>query len=89
MLIIKYIYINIYIYIYFNNIRLSDFNIESIVMEIEQHYRNNSRHDVTEIIIDLILNYISEGVNMNESFILTYAAFLAAIYSIIGMEIGN
>ncbi|OUM59447.1 hypothetical protein PIROE2DRAFT_52228 [Piromyces sp. E2] len=57
-------------------------------MEIEQHYRNNSRHDVTEIIIDLILNYISEGVNMNESFILTYAAFLAAIYNIIGMEIG-
>ncbi|ORX45943.1 hypothetical protein BCR36DRAFT_414255 [Piromyces finnis] len=68
--------------------RLSDNNIESIVMEIEQHYRNNSRHDVTEIIIDLILNYISEGVNMNESFILTYAAFLAAIYNIIGMEIG-
>jgi len=58
-------------------------------MEIEQHFRNNSRHDVTEIIIDLILNYISEGVNMNESFILTYAAFLASIYNIIGMEIGN
>jgi len=57
-------------------------------MEIEQHFRNNSRHDVTEIIIDLILNYISEGVNMNESFILTYSAFLAAIYNIIGMEIG-
>ncbi|KAJ3028887.1 UNVERIFIED_CONTAM: suppressor of glycerol defect [Siphonaria sp. JEL0065] len=68
--------------------RLSDSNIESIVTGLEECYRNNSRHDVTEIITDATIGFISNHANLLDSFVMTYAALLSCIFNFIGIEFG-
>ncbi|KAI8916868.1 hypothetical protein BC831DRAFT_150045 [Entophlyctis helioformis] len=68
--------------------RLSDANLESIVIGIESALGSNSRHDVTEIITDIIISYIGENANMLESFIATYASMVAALHNTIGLDFG-
>ncbi|ORY48861.1 ARM repeat-containing protein [Rhizoclosmatium globosum] len=68
--------------------RLSDSNIESIVTGLEECYRNNSRHDVTEIITDATIGFISNHSNLLDSFVMTYAALLSCIFNVIGIEFG-
>ncbi|KAJ3412988.1 suppressor of glycerol defect [Chytridiales sp. JEL 0842] len=68
--------------------RLSDANMESIILGIEDGYRKNTRHDMTEIITDLILGFISDNANLLDSFVITYAALISSLYNIIGMELG-
>ncbi|KAJ3291524.1 suppressor of glycerol defect [Borealophlyctis nickersoniae] len=66
--------------------RLSDANMESILAGVEESYRNHSRHDVTEILTDLIVSYIGDHANLLDSFVMTYAAFIATLGNIIGLE---
>ncbi|KAI8824404.1 uncharacterized protein EV422DRAFT_519975 [Fimicolochytrium jonesii] len=66
--------------------RLSDANMDSIISGIEECYRNNSRHDVTEILTDSILSFVADHANLLDSFVMTYAAFIASLYSIVGIE---
>ncbi|KAJ3149266.1 suppressor of glycerol defect [Geranomyces michiganensis] len=66
--------------------RLSDANMESIISNIEECYRNNSRHDVTEILTDSIVSFIADHANLLDSFVMTYAAFVASLYAIVGVE---
>ncbi|KAJ3149208.1 suppressor of glycerol defect [Geranomyces variabilis] len=66
--------------------RLSDANMESIIANIEGCYRNNSRHDVTEILTDSIVSFIADHANLLDSFVMTYAAFVASLYAIVGVE---
>ncbi|KAI9330182.1 hypothetical protein BDR26DRAFT_1011420 [Obelidium mucronatum] len=68
--------------------RLSDSNIESIITGLEECYRNNSRHDVTEIITDATIGFISNHANLLDSFVMTYAALLSCIFNFIGVEFG-
>ncbi|TPX67953.1 hypothetical protein SpCBS45565_g03507 [Spizellomyces sp. 'palustris'] len=68
--------------------RLSDANMESIFVSIEECYRNNSRHDVTEILTDSIVAFVGDHANLLDSFVLTYAAFIAALFNVIGVEFG-
>ncbi|KAJ3124246.1 suppressor of glycerol defect [Nowakowskiella sp. JEL0407] len=68
--------------------RLSDANMESIVNSIDELYRNNSRHDMTEIITETILNVVSDHANLLDSFVLTYAGFISCIFHVIGSDIG-
>ncbi|KND04016.1 uncharacterized protein SPPG_01463 [Spizellomyces punctatus DAOM BR117] len=68
--------------------RLSDANMESIFVSIEECYRNNSRHDVTEILTDSIVAFVGDHANLLDSFVLTYAAFIATLFNVIGVEFG-
>ncbi|KAH9265786.1 hypothetical protein BASA84_001436 [Batrachochytrium salamandrivorans] len=68
--------------------RLTDTTLESIVMSIEEVFRSNSRHDVTEIITDIMLSYVGDQSNILDSFITTYAGLIAALYNAVGIEFG-
>ncbi|KAJ3285504.1 suppressor of glycerol defect [Blyttiomyces sp. JEL0837] len=68
--------------------RLSDANMESIVAGIEDVYRKNSRHDVTEIITDILIGFIGDHANLLDSFVMTYTGIITLLYNIIGLEFG-
>ncbi|KAJ3076203.1 suppressor of glycerol defect [Podochytrium sp. JEL0797] len=68
--------------------KLSDTNIESIVTGLEECYRGNSRHDVTEIITETTIGFISNHANLLDAFVMTYAALLSCIFNVIGIEFG-
>lgn len=66
--------------------RLSESNMESILLEIEKCYGTYPRHDVTSTISDLILTSISQKSNLLDSFVITYATIVASLYRLIGIE---
>ncbi|KAJ3044381.1 suppressor of glycerol defect [Rhizophlyctis rosea] len=68
--------------------RLSDANMESIIGAVEECFGRASRHDITEILTDLITTIIADHANLLDSFVMTYAAFIAALYNTIGTEFG-
>ncbi|KAI9000175.1 armadillo-type protein, partial [Gaertneriomyces semiglobifer] len=66
--------------------RLGDANMESIFASIEKCFRENSRHDVNEILTDSIIAFVGDHANLLDSFVMTYAAFIASLYNVIGIE---
>ncbi|KAG1463225.1 hypothetical protein G6F55_002515 [Rhizopus delemar] len=66
--------------------RLSELNIESILVEIEKCYSSYPRHDVTSTITELIISSISQRSNLLDSFVITYATIVASLYRLIGIE---
>ncbi|RHZ86752.1 hypothetical protein Glove_46g58 [Diversispora epigaea] len=66
--------------------RLSESNIESIIMNIEEIYENNIRHDVTSTITTFILNLISTRSMILDQFVILYAALVTALYKIVGID---
>ncbi|KAI8851080.1 hypothetical protein BC829DRAFT_425079 [Chytridium lagenaria] len=66
--------------------RLTDANMESIVSGIEEAYRDNPRHDVTEIITNSILGFIGDHANLLDSFVMTYAALISLLFTLIGVD---
>ncbi|KAI7891554.1 uncharacterized protein EV154DRAFT_464139 [Mucor mucedo] len=66
--------------------RLSESNMESILLEIEKCYGIYPRHDVTSTISDLILTSIAQKNNLLDSFVITYATIVASLYRLIGIE---
>ncbi|CAO3686703.1 unnamed protein product [Rhizopus stolonifer] len=66
--------------------RLSELNIESILVEIEKCYATYPRHDVTSTITDLVISSISQKSNLLDSFVITYATIIASLYRLIGIE---
>lgn len=66
--------------------RLSESNMESILLEIEKCYGTYPRHDVTSTISDLILTSISQKSSLLDSFVITYATIVASLYRLIGIE---
>ncbi|KAK3819801.1 MAG: hypothetical protein J3Q66DRAFT_297038 [Benniella sp.] len=66
--------------------KLSESNIESILMEIEGVYRQYPRADVTETITDMILASISSKANLLDSFVILYATVVASLYRLVGIE---
>ncbi|KAJ9102045.1 hypothetical protein QFC19_004973 [Naganishia cerealis] len=69
-------------------IQLSEANIESIVNEVEALYRDHSRNSVTSTITELVINLVSDRANLLDSFVILYAALLAALYKVKGLEFG-
>ncbi|KAG8746207.1 suppressor of glycerol defect [Ceratobasidium sp. 414] len=67
-------------------IRLSEQNIEGIVMEVEALYRSNPRNDVTQALTSILLNSISSSANLLDTFVILHAAFIAAMHKLIGIE---
>ncbi|KAJ9092107.1 hypothetical protein QFC21_006973 [Naganishia friedmannii] len=68
--------------------KLSEANIESIVGEVEALYRDHSRNSVTSTVTELVINLVSDRANLLDSFVILYAALLAALYKVKGLEFG-
>ncbi|CAG8476315.1 7992_t:CDS:10 [Paraglomus brasilianum] len=66
--------------------RLSEQNIEVILSSIEELYWKFPRHDVTATLSTLILNTISQKSGLIDQFVITYAALVAGLYKIIGID---
>ncbi|OMJ22521.1 Suppressor of glycerol defect protein 1, partial [Smittium culicis] len=66
--------------------RLSESNVERIVIEIEKIYSSNPRHDVTEAATDILISSISSKIHMLDTFLYVNAAFVGALSRIVGIE---
>ena len=66
--------------------KLSEANIISTVDEFDRFYQSNPRQEVTSVIIDLVLDTFSIPSALQNTFIILYAAFLAALYKILGPD---
>ncbi|KAI9483724.1 MAG: hypothetical protein EXX96DRAFT_152735 [Benjaminiella poitrasii] len=66
--------------------RLSESNMESILLEIEKCYGTYPRHDVTSTMTEIIITSISQKSNLLDSFVITYATIVASLYRLIGIE---
>lgn len=68
--------------------KLSEANIISIVTEFEKLYQTNPRQDVTTVTLDLLLAAFAVPSTLQSTFIILHAAFLAALYKILGADFG-
>ncbi|KAJ1917307.1 suppressor of glycerol defect [Mycoemilia scoparia] len=68
--------------------RLSESNMESIIGEIENIYFRFSRGDVNEILTRAVIQSIRSRIHMLGTFLCINAAFVSAIYKIVGLEAG-
>ncbi|KAI0775209.1 ARM repeat-containing protein [Trametes elegans] len=66
--------------------RMSEQNIASIVDGIEEVYRNNRRHDVTETITKLVVDGISSHSMLLDQYVVLHAALVSALHKLIGIE---
>lgn len=68
--------------------RLGDPNMSKILESIQLNLLTSPRHDVTEIITDIILTTVSDHSNLLDSFSLTYSCFIGCLYQLIGNGFG-
>ncbi|KAG5458754.1 MAG: armadillo-type protein [Olpidium bornovanus] len=68
--------------------RLSQSNIESIFVDVEKLYRENARNDVTSAITEIVLGTVAARSNLLHGFVILYAAFVAGIHRVVGVEFG-
>ncbi|KAL9613072.1 MAG: hypothetical protein Q9167_002371 [Letrouitia subvulpina] len=68
--------------------RLSEANLISILGEIESLYRTNARQHISAMLVDNLMGIFSSPVNLQDTFIILHAGFIAAVYKIIGAEFG-
>ncbi|CAO3615188.1 unnamed protein product [Cunninghamella blakesleeana] len=66
--------------------KLSESNMESILLDIEKLYSEYPRNDVNSTVTELILNSISQKSNLLDSFVITYATIVGSLYRLIGIE---
>ncbi|KAI0749305.1 armadillo-type protein [Daedaleopsis nitida] len=66
--------------------RMSEQNIGSIVDGVEEVYRNNSRHDITETLTKLIVDGISSHSMLLDQYVVLHAAFVSALHKLVGIE---
>ncbi|OLY83813.1 Suppressor of glycerol defect protein 1 [Smittium mucronatum] len=67
--------------------RLSESNVERIIIEIQKIYSSNPRHGVTEAVSDILISSISSKIHMLDTFLYVNAAFIGALSRIIGTEV--
>ncbi|KAK5948936.1 suppressor of glycerol defect [Knufia fluminis] len=68
--------------------KLSEANIISIVDEFDKLYQTNPRQDVNTVLIDLLLTSFSDTSALQNTFIILHAAFITALYKILGPDFG-
>ncbi|CAO3639444.1 unnamed protein product [Cunninghamella echinulata] len=66
--------------------KLSESNMENILLDIEKLYTEYPRNDVNSTVTELILNSISQKSNLLDSFVITYATIVGSLYRLIGIE---
>ncbi|KAJ1678011.1 suppressor of glycerol defect, partial [Spiromyces aspiralis] len=67
--------------------RLSESNMEVILGEIEAIYMDNPRAEVTSALSKVLIQSIRSRVHMLDTFLYINAAFVCAIYRLIGLEV--
>ncbi|EGD94428.1 nuclear protein [Trichophyton tonsurans CBS 112818] len=68
--------------------KLSEANLISILSEIEKIYQDHPRKNVTTTLIDLLLASVADRSTLNDTFVILHAAFISAVYKVIGMDFG-
>ncbi|EFE37996.1 hypothetical protein TRV_07329 [Trichophyton verrucosum HKI 0517] len=68
--------------------KLSEANLISILSEIEKIYQDHPRKIVTTTLIDLLLALVADRSTLNDTFVILHAAFISAVYKVIGMDFG-
>ena len=68
--------------------KLSESNMISIVTEVEKLYSSNPRQYVNDIIIELVLSFVSDPAALSTTVLLLYASFLTAFYRLSGTDFG-
>ena len=68
--------------------KLSEANIVTILSELEQLYQSQARQDVTSTFTDLLLALFCDRSALQSTFVILYAAFIAAAYKIVGTDFG-
>lgn len=69
--------------------KLSEANILSILGDVEKLYQTNPRQNITSVLLDLLFERFCEGSSgAQDTFVILHAAFIAAIYKVIGTDFG-
>jgi nucleolar MIF4G domain-containing protein 1 len=68
--------------------RLTEANFMSILDDIENLYQRNVRQHVTSTVVDLLLTSICSPTSLSDTFTILLAGFVAAVYKIIGVDVG-
>ncbi|KAK4548974.1 hypothetical protein LTR36_008747 [Oleoguttula mirabilis] len=68
--------------------RLSEANLLSILQGVEQLYEKNARQHVTSTLVDLLVGLVSDPSTLNDTFIILHAGFAAALYKVVGTDLG-
>ncbi|PIA17329.1 ARM repeat-containing protein, partial [Coemansia reversa NRRL 1564] len=66
--------------------RLSESNIEGILLQIENQYQKYPRHYVTDVLTSLILQAIRSRIHMLDTILYVNAAVVGAVYRAVGLE---
>ena len=69
--------------------RLSAANLVTILRDVEQLYQANPRQSVTSTLINFILGSVRNDTSLNDTFLILHAAFIAAIYTVVGVDFGG
>lgn len=68
--------------------RFGENNLEIIIGEIEELYRQSSRAQVTNYLTKLVLETIALNDNIGDTLVVLYAALITSLHRIIGVEFG-
>jgi nucleolar MIF4G domain-containing protein 1 len=68
--------------------RLSESNLISLLSEVEQLYRAHPRQQVTSTLTDILVDLVGDQAALSDSFLILHAGFIAAMYKVIGMDLG-
>ena len=68
--------------------RMSETNIESIFIVLEELYRNCPRASVTRILTDIVIGAVDNSALQLEDFIVTNACIIALLFNIVGHDVG-
>lgn len=68
--------------------RFGENNLEIIIGEIEELYRQSSRAQVTNYLTKLVLETIALNDNIGDTLVVLYAALITSLHRIVGVEFG-
>ncbi|WFD29297.1 suppressor of glycerol defect [Malassezia sp. CBS 17886] len=68
--------------------RLAEGNLDTVVGELDVLYGTFARGDVTAMAVELVLDTVASERTLSETIIVLYAALIAAMHRIVGVEFG-
>ena len=68
--------------------RLSEANLLALIKDFEDLYQDHARQDVSTSLVDLLLDLLTDPSNLQDTFVILHAGFIAALYKIIGSDFG-
>ncbi len=66
--------------------RMGEGNVETIIVQLEEIYRGNSRAIVSQTLTKLVLETIVASKNLADTFVVLYAALVTGLHRVIGVE---